>query len=148
MKRQRKKVSRCDISREKRVSVKLLGDAKEAYLTLKRIAAEERRKGIFGSFNQTLLKSIEDKITILKGDSDFGIHIPKNRISQKYILQYEVTNLWKVNLSGGWRMIYTLKQPQRENTEVEILSIWLDVLDVLDIISHGEYDKIFKYKSR
>ena len=39
-------------------------------------------------------------------------------------------------------MIYALKQPQRENTEVEILSIWLDVLD---IISHEDYDKIFNY---
>lgn len=130
---------------EKRASIKLLGDAKDAYLNLKRIVEEEKRKGTTSSFNQTLLKSIDDKIAILKKDYDFGIHIPKDRISQKYIVQYEVTNLWKINLSGGWRMIYTLKQPQRDNTEVEILSIWLDVLD---IISHEEYDKIFKYKGR
>lgn len=106
---------------------------------------EERNKGITNSFNQTLLKSIDDKITMLKKNYDFGIHIPKDRIGQKYIIQYEVTNLWKVNLSGGWRMIYTIKQPQRDNTEVEILTIWLDVLD---IISHEDYDKIFKYKGR
>lgn len=42
-------------------------------------------------------------------------------------------------------MIYTLKQPQNDDTEVEILSIWLDVLD---IISHEEYDKIFGYTGR
>ena len=42
-------------------------------------------------------------------------------------------------------MIYTLKQPQRENTVVEILSIWLDVLD---IISHEDYDRIFNYHGR
>ena len=66
---------------------------------------EERNKGITNSFNQTLLKSIDDKITMLKKNYDFGIHIPKDRIGQKYIIQYEVTNLWKVNLSGGWRMI-------------------------------------------
>lgn len=130
---------------EKRVSIKLLGDAKDAYLSLKKMVDEEQRKGTVSSFNQTLLRSIEDKIAILKRDYDFGIHIPKDRIGQKYIIQYDVTNLWKVNLSGGWRMIYTLKQPQRENTEIEILSIWLDVLD---IISHEEYDKIFKYKGR
>ncbi len=130
---------------EKRVSIKLLGDAKEAYSNLQKIIEEERKKGITNSFNQTLLRSINDKIAILKRDYDVGIHIPKNRIAQKYILQYEITNLWKVNLSGGWRMIYTLKQPQRENTEVEILSIWLDVLDIID---HKEYDKIFKYKGR
>ena len=130
---------------EKRVSIKLLGDAKEAYLNLKKMAAEERKNGITSSFNQTLLRSIEDKIEILKRDCDFGIHIPKKQVAQKYIVEYDVTNLWKINLSGGWRMIYTLKQPQREDTEVEILSIWLDVLD---IISHQEYDKIFNYKGR
>ena len=129
----------------KRVSIKLLGDAKEAYLALKKLVEDERKKGIKSSFNQTLFRSIEDKITILKRDYDFGIHIPKDRIGRKYIVEYGVTNLWKVNLSGGWRMIYTLKQPQRENTEVEILSIWLDVLD---IISHEDYDKIFNYRGR
>ena len=130
---------------DKRISIKLLGDAKEAYLSLKKKVGEERSKGIAGSFHQTLLKSIEDKIAMLKKDCDFGIHIPKDRIGQKYIVQYDVTNLWKVNLSGGWRMIYTLKQPQRENTEIEILSIWLDVLDIM---SHEKYDKIFKYRGR
>jgi hypothetical protein len=130
---------------ERRISIKLLGDAKDAYLNLKKKAEEERKKGIISSFHQTLLKSIEDKIAILKNDYDSGIHIPRDMIGRKYIAQYEVTNLWKVNLSGGWRMIYTLKQPQREDTEVEILSIWLDVLD---IISHKEYDKIFGYRGR
>jgi hypothetical protein len=88
---------------------------------------------------------MEDKVGIIKRDYDFGIHIPKDRIDRKYILEYDVTNLWKVNLSGGWRRIYTLKQPHRENTEVEILSIWLDVLD---IISHEDYDRIFNYRGR
>lgn len=139
------KACRCDSVPEKHVSIKLLGDAKDAYLNLKKIAKEEQKKGISSSFNQTLLRSIEDKIAILKRDYDFGIHIPKDRIGKKYITQYEVTNLWKVNLSGGWRLVYTLKQPQRENTEIEILSIWLDVLD---IVSHEEYDKIFNYRGR
>ena len=139
------KAYRCDIVAEKRVSIKLLGDAKEAYLKLKKIVEDERKKGVTSSFNQTLFRSIDDKIAILKRDYDFGIHIPKDRIGQKYMNQYDVTNLWKVNLSGGWRLIYTLKQPQRENTEVEILSIWLDVLD---IVSHDEYDKIFNYRGR
>ena len=130
---------------DKRVSIKLLGDAKEAYLALKKLVEDERKKGVESSFNQTLFRSIEDKIAILKRDYDFGIHIPKDRIGRTYIVEYDVTNLWKVNLSGGWRMIYTLKQPQRENTEVEILSIWLDVLD---IISHEDYDKIFNYRGR
>lgn len=130
---------------EKRAIVKLLGDAKEAYLQLEKNSAEEISKGITNSFHQTLLKSINGKIAILKKDYDNAIHIPRNRVPQKYIVEYEVTNLWKVNLSGGWRMIYTLKQPQRENPEVEILSIWLDVLDIID---HKEYARIFGYRKR
>jgi hypothetical protein len=78
-------------------------------------------------------------------DYGYEIHIPKKNVARKYISLYDVTNLWKVNLSGAWRMIYTIKQPQREDTEIEILSIWLDVLD---IISHDEYDKIFGYRKR
>jgi hypothetical protein len=46
-----------------------------------------------------------------------------------------VNNLWKCNLSGAWRMIYTLK-----GTEVEIFAI------VLDIFSHKKYEKKFNYK--
>ena len=130
---------------EKRAVVKLLGDAKEAYLSLMKICEEESAKGITNSFHQTLIKSINDKIEFLKKNYDDAIHIPRNRVPQKYVVEYEVTNLWKINLTGGWRMVYTLKQPQRENPEVEILSIWLDVLGIID---HKEYDKIFGYKKR
>lgn len=108
---------------EKRVSIKLLGDAKESYMKLKKMIEEEHKKGIENSFNQTLFRSIENKISILKREYDSGIHIPKNKIGKKYLLKYDVTNLWKVNISGGWRIIYTIKQPQRDNTEVEILLI-------------------------
>lgn len=130
---------------EKRLSIKLLGDARKAYLALKKEVAEDIAERITGSFHQTLLKSIDSKIAILKIDYDYGINIPKTSVAQKYISLYGVTNLWKVNLSGAWRMIYTIKQPQREDTEVEILSIWLDVLDIID---HDEYNKIFRYRKR
>jgi hypothetical protein len=41
----------------KRVSIKLLGEAKEVYLKLQEIVRQEKEKGITGSFHQTLLKS-------------------------------------------------------------------------------------------
>ena len=130
---------------KKIVIIKLLGDAKEAYLVLEAKAKEEKAKGIQSSFHQTLLKSINDKKDILKNQYDYGIQIPRKYITRKYITEYGVTNLWKVDLAGYWRMIYTLKQPQREDPEVEILSIWLDVLDIID---HKEYNKIFGYRNR
>lgn len=42
-------------------------------------------------------------------------------------------------------MIYTLKQPQRGYTDVGIISIWLDIIDIVD---HGKYDKIFGYRKK
>ena len=130
---------------EKRVSVKLVGEAKEAYLELQETVRLEKERGVTSSFNQTLLRSIDSKIALLKVNYDYGIQIPKRLIPKKYLVQYEVTNLWKVNLSGYWRLVYTLRQPQREQTEVEIISIWLDVLDIMD---HEKYDKIFRYKKK
>lgn len=129
----------------KHVSIKLLGEAKDEYLKLQELAKQESEKGITGSFHQTLLKSINSKITLLKANYDYGIQIPKKQLPRKYVLEYDVTNLWKVDLSGYWRMIYTLKQPQREYTDVEIISIWLDIIDIVD---HGKYDKIFGYRKR
>jgi len=130
---------------EKHVSIKLVGEAKEEYLKLQNIAREEREKGITGSFHQSLLKSIDSKVAVLKANYDYGIQIPKRLIPNKYLKYYGVTNLWKVDLSGYWRMIYTLKQPEREETEVEIISIWLDILDVMD---HKRYDKVFGYRKK
>jgi hypothetical protein len=123
----------------------LVGDAKEAYLELRQKVADETSEGSNASFHRTLLNSIDRKIAMLKMNYDSGVHIPKKNVAQKYIAQYDVTNLWKVNLAGGWRMVYTIKQLQKDGTEIEILSIWLDVLD---IISHEEYDKIFSYRKR
>lgn len=128
---------------EKRISIKLVGEAKEEYLKLQEITRQEKEKSIKSSFHQTLLKSIDSKIALLKANYDYGTQIPRKLIPKKYLREFNVTNLWKVDLSGFWRMIYTLKQPQRDQTEIEIISIWLDVLDIVD---HKKYDKLFGYR--
>ncbi len=130
---------------EKHVTMKLLGEAKEEYLKLQETVRQEIEKGITTSFHQTLLRSIDSRITLLKANYSYGIQIPRKQIPRSYINKYEVTNLWKVDLSGYWRLIYTLKQPQREQTEIDILTIWLDVLDIVD---HPKYNKIFGYRKR
>ena len=130
---------------EKRVSIKLVGDAKTEYLQLQEVVRKEREKGVLSSFHQTLLRSIDSKIMVLKANYDYGTEIPKRLVPRKYLEEYNVTNLWKVDLSGYWRLLYTLKQPQREQTEVEILSIWLDILDIID---HKKNDKIFLFRKK
>jgi len=129
--------------KKRKVTVLLLENAKEEYKKLAKIVKDEQNNKITSSPHQTLLKGINDKIKLLKLNCEAGVQIRKRQIPNKYTEEYEVTNLWKINLPDYWRMIYTLKQPLREATEIEIFTIWLDVLDILD---HNEYNKIFGYK--
>ncbi|MDD3159583.1 MAG: hypothetical protein PHQ98_01280 [Candidatus ainarchaeum sp.] len=130
---------------QKKVIIKLLNEAKDDYLKLKESVKIEKEKGISSSIHQTLLKSIESKFELLKTNYDYGIQIPKKNFPKKYIELFNITNLWKIDLPNYWRMIYTLNQQQRDQTEIEIITIYLDVLDIID---HNKYNKIFRYKKR
>jgi hypothetical protein len=118
----------------KDVQVIITGCAKEEFLRLSKIAEEEVLKGMTKSENQTLLNSIKQKIELLKENPEYGTHIPKNRIPKHYVIAYEVNNLWKVDLSLAWRMIYTIR-----GSKVEIISL------IMDLMSHKDYEKMFGY---
>lgn len=119
----------------KPTKVILTGEAKEEFGQLNAVVGDEIARGITSSDYHTLLNSIKQKIELLKANPEYGIHIPKDRIPKEYIRDYDVTNLWKVNLSDGWRMIYTIR-----GSEVEIISL------VLDIMNHRDYEKKFGYR--
>jgi mRNA-degrading endonuclease RelE of RelBE toxin-antitoxin system len=119
----------------KPVKVMITGDAKEEFERLNATVGEEISNGIITSDHHTLLNSIQQKIGFLKDNPEYGVHIPKDRIPKDYINCYDVNNLWKVNLSGAWRMIYTIN-----GSEVEIIAL------ILDIIDHQDYDKKFGYR--
>lgn len=121
----------------KPVKVTITGDAKEEFEELNKIVGEEIAKGVTSSDHQTLLNSIKQKIEFLKENPQYGFHIEKDKIPKEYIVKYDVNNLWKVNLSGGWRMIYTIR-----GQEVEIICL------LLDILYHRDYDKKFGYRKR
>ena len=119
----------------KPVIVKITGDAKEEFEELNKLVGEEIAKGITNSDHNILLNSIKQKIEFLKENPEYGIHIPKDRIPKEYVINYDVNNIWKVNLSGAWRMIYTIR-----GSEVDIIALILDILD------HRDYEKKFGYK--
>lgn len=119
----------------KPTKVIITGDAKDEFNDLNKTVGEEIKRGITKSDHQTLLNSIKQKIEFLRDNPEYGIHIPKDRIPKEYVKSYDVNNLWKVNLSGAWRMIYTIR-----GSEVEIISL------ILDIMNHRDYEKKFKYK--
>jgi Txe/YoeB family toxin of Txe-Axe toxin-antitoxin module len=120
---------------KKPVAVVIAEDILPAYKMLVQSVYEEKQSSISNSENQQLLKSIENKIAYLKMNPQAGIAIPKAQIPKKYVELYKVTNLWKMDLFGGWRLIYTLK-----NEEIEILAV------ILDLYDHPTYDKVFKYR--
>jgi len=121
----------------KPTKVIITGKAKEEFDDLNKVVGDEIAKGITSSDHQTLLNSIKQKIELLRDNPEYGVHIPKDRIPKEYIRDYDVNNLWKVNLSGAWRMIYTIR-----GTEVEIISL------ILDIMNHRDYNKKFGYKKK
>jgi hypothetical protein len=91
------------------IRVILSEEANEQYEELNRVVGEEIKKGIKKSIHQQLLKSIKHKINLLRKNPQAGIHIPKKLIPKNYVRKYDINNLWKMNLSRYWRMIYTIR---------------------------------------
>lgn len=81
-----------------------------------------------------LQKQIEEGIEKLKYSYKYGKHIPKKQIPKNYKQKYGVENLWKLNISSFFRMIYTVR-----GSDIEVISI------ILEVIDHKEYDKKFGY---
>lgn len=63
-----------------------------------------------------------------------GIQIPKRIIPKEYSQKYKIKNLWKYNLPGAWRLIYSI-----ESNQIQIVSIILAWFD------HKEYERRFNY---
>lgn len=122
---------------KKIVRVVLSEEASRQFEDLNRIVGEEIRKGISKSLHQQLLKSIKQKTELLKINPQAGIHIQRINIPEIYKEKYDSDNLWKIDLSGYWRMIYTLR-----TNEIEITNFILDFLD------HSGYDKVFGYRKK
>ena len=108
----------------KDVKVFMKGQAKDSYLLLKIQTDKE---------SQSLLNSINRTTEILKNNPQYGDPISK-RLIPKELSKEGIQNLYRVELSNYWRMIYTI-----EGTKIEILVF------VLKIMSHKEYDKLFGY---
>jgi hypothetical protein len=109
----------------KEVRILLKGQAKDGYLELKKRTDKE---------SQSILNSIERIKAILKDNPQFGDPISK-KLTPKSLRDMGILNLYRVELSNYWRMIYTI-----EGSKVEIF------LFVLNIVDHKDYNKLFGYK--
>ncbi|MDP2908945.1 MAG: type II toxin-antitoxin system RelE/ParE family toxin [Nanoarchaeota archaeon] len=117
---------------KKQIKVKYSPLFKEQIEELQKIIKEKDSK-----FHRQLLTAIEREKGDLSTNPHHGIQIKKNQIPKKYITEYGVINLWKINLPDFWRRVYTIT-----GNEIEIISI------LLDFMGHKKYNKIFGYKKR
>ena len=127
--------------KEKQIKVVFVGNAKTEYERLTQEVKLELKNGKDGTEKQKLLKSINRIVGVLKINPSYGIQIPKDRIPKKYIVNFDVRNLWKCNLFNFWRLIYTIEQDENEETkEIEIINF------VLEFMNHKKYNKRFEYR--
>lgn len=97
----------------KEVSVRFSEEADNIYQDLNKIVGEEKLKGRDSSFHQTLLRSINRVKETLKQNPFAGDQVPKKQIPGKYVLKYDVENLWRIELADRWRLVYNYWKPVR-----------------------------------
>ena len=80
---------------------------------------------------------IDEALDALKENRFAGILVPKEKTPKTYIRKYGITNLFKMDLRGNYRLTYTL--------------IGLDegvCPHIIEVMPHPEYVKRFGYKRR
>jgi len=109
----------------KEVRVFMKGQARDSFIDLKNRNDKE---------SKSLIKSIERLIEILKKNPQYGNPIRKELIPNN-LIKIGIKNLYRVELSNYWRMLYTL-----EGNKIEIFCF------ILNIVDHPTYNKIFGYE--
>ena len=62
-------------------------------------------------------------------------NVKKKLIPKRLIQKYRINNLWVYNLRKGWRLLYSVINPNK----VEVLAL------ILDWMSHKDYERLFKF---
>lgn len=115
----------------KEVRVILSPEAREVYQKLNLESNESKQSRI-------ILKSVNQKIGLIKDNTNYGDPISKDLIPEEYKQKYSIKNLFRVELPVFWRMLYTLTNED----QIEIVAF------VLDIMDHPDYNKKFGYKKK
>ncbi len=85
--------------------------------------------------DRKLYSAIAKCLEALEKNAFSGTQIQKRLIPKEYSKKYgRLDNLWKYNLPGAWRLIYTIK-----SDSIHVLCI------ILEWVSHKEYEKRFRF---
>ena len=107
-------------------------EAEEAYDTLELMSSKHKAEKI-------ILKGLKKEIGILKFDIHYGDPVEKKLIPKEYLIRYNATNFFRVELPAYWRLLYKLDNDPAEDAIVVLIP---------DIIDHETYNKKFGYKGR
>jgi mRNA-degrading endonuclease RelE of RelBE toxin-antitoxin system len=81
-------------------------------------------------------KEIDEATTLMKNDDNIGVYIKEHLWPKIYKKNHDVTNLYKYDIDSC-RLIYTIKgTPGRKHYQI------------LDFLTHKEYNVLFRYKTR
>ncbi len=115
----------------------LLDEADLEFKRLNNLVGKQINERKENTDEMQLLKSIKQKIEFVKANPFYGDNIPKDLIPKEYFLKYNARNLWRVELSQFWRMLYTIQGDQ-----IEVICF------VLDILNHDKYNKKLGYRKK
>ncbi len=100
------------------------------------IFADDEIEKNFNNLSNDIIKKV-----ILRAKEKFkanvfcGQSIKKNIIPKIYISKYSIDNLWWYPLPDGWRLVYSVITPSRD----EILAVIIEWFD------HKGYERRFRY---
>lgn len=97
---------------------------KKAFEALKDSKTEDKK------LHERLTRAFKD----LEEDAFCGIQIQKKLIPKEYVKKYRIDNLWKYNLPGAWRLVYSVAADK-----IIVISIVIEWMD------HKSYEKRFKF---
>jgi len=84
---------------------------------------------------EQLLNSINKTLENLKNNPTYGVLVPRKYLSKKVITKYGTDKIFRVELIGYWRLLYTLI-----GDEIKIIAF------ILEYLNHDDYNKLFEYK--
>tara|TARA_Y100000310_G_scaffold342504_1_gene446047 strand:+ start:3990 stop:4271 length:282 start_codon:yes stop_codon:yes gene_type:complete len=91
----------------KNVRLKLSKEAMQVYTYLNKQAPNSKHEGM-------ILKALNQKIELIKVNPHFGDPMAKKLIPNECMEKYNALNLFRVELPGFWRMLYTLTNDETQ----------------------------------
>lgn len=88
------------------------------------------------SNNDPIRIKVEQVTDEMKQDKNLGDYIKRKPWPDKYVKTHEVTNIYKLNIGDNHRLIYTIRGRKEDK-----------VYQLLDLLTHKEYDRLFGYST-